>query len=751
MAHFNVSPEEKYQNIIKKLDERRLDEAIVDLHNLAPAVMNDEMLFATINSMDDTYQTMLYYAHKDAPDPERYKIFNNILSQAYSIADSIHDYMNADSSSVFYKTRSEILSRNDRSIENYQMILETYEQDNAVLKLLNEHEKLVEGMTRHELTQNELFNRVWTSDSWKEEQLSQAAAFMDSTLISEQDKAFFISALTLNQLHSPEDNKLLFILQQTKREEDIIKMRAAVGFALVCCMFKNRVTAFQKVSLYLSLLEPNDKGMLFRHLLEVQKVFTNSLETEKISRIIAQDIIPGLVRASFKKTDDGTGYTFVKEEDFYNEDKNPEWTELKRKGIEDSLNKMSEWQMEGKDTNYVTFRNFMDNPFYEKVCNWFRPFDIDSTYADMVLENTDDKSFMTIFLTSNILLCDVDKFSVCLLFNSTSKAITQVLLDNFKSKEEDIRNMVNDNENDFTLSSQYNLRNYLQDLYRFFNEFRQRDNFSNPFKTSLVLSDCMLLKPLFTSSPEKGIETANMYLNADLLEEAHALYLEFVPLVEGKAEIFQKVGYTCQQLKHYKEAVGWYLRADFAKPDNAWTTRHIAQCYRLNGEYAQAEKYYSRAEPMFPDNESLLLALAECYLKMNDYDNALKRLFEAEFKFPNSIKVARALAWATFLARKYERSFNLYEKILGKNFGQEKITTQDYLNAGHCSWLYGNKLKAIDYYIKSIFDSQTEEGFMDQFKEDEHFLMERGISLQDIVIMKEVIRRFVDSHFDSKD
>ena len=54
--------------------------------------------------------------------------------------------------------------------------------------------------------------------------------------------------------------------------------------------------------------------------------------------------------------------------------------------------------------------------------------------------------------------------------------------------------------------------------------------------------------------------------------------------------------------RSYKKAIDYYLQSDLLIPDNAWNNRHLAQCYRKEGNYQQALEYYNKVEQVQPDN-----------------------------------------------------------------------------------------------------------------------------------------------------
>ena len=79
------------------------------------------------------------------------------------------------------------------------------------------------------------------------------------------------------------------------------------------------------------------------------------------------------------------------------------------------------------------------------------------------------------------------------------------------------------------------------------------------------------------------------------------------------------------------------------------------------------------------------------------------------------------------------------------NLLEEGPTKHDLMNMGHVQWSLGNRKAALDYYKQSI--SQTgfsEAEFMDVFEEDLPQLFQQGIDKDDVPIMLDQLRYFVE-------
>ncbi len=94
---------------------------------------------------------------------------------------------------------------------------------------------------------------------------------------------------------------------------------------------------------------------------------------------------------------------------------------------------------------------------------------------------------------------------------------------------------------------------------------------------------------------------ADYLFTHDDLAEAGILYDKSIELYNRKnAELWQKAGFIYQKSFPYKKAIDYYLQSDLLIPDNTWNNRHLAQCYRKEGNYPKALQYYNKVEQAQP-------------------------------------------------------------------------------------------------------------------------------------------------------
>ncbi len=168
--------------------------------------------------------------------------------------------------------------------------------------------------------------------------------------------------------------------------------------------------------------------------------------------------------------------------------------------------------------------------------------------------------------------------------------------------------------------------------------------------------------------------------------------------------------------------------------------KKIALCYRNLKEPAKALDYYRQAEKLDPENLSIHLSIGNCYLELKKYNEALKYYFKVEYLAPGNIKVRRPIGWCSFLTKKIEQAEKYYLKVM-----DDSPNKYDLMNMGHVQWGLGNRKIALDYYKQSIgLNGFNEEEFVAVFEEDLHHLLKQGIDKNDVPIMLDQLRYFLE-------
>ena len=132
--------------------------------------------------------------------------------------------------------------------------------------------------------------------------------------------------------------------------------------------------------------------------------------------------------------------------------------------------------------------------FFNELSNWFVPFYIDHPEISNLIDMTGQNRFLKVMVEKGP-FCNSDKYSFVYAFQQVLDRIPENMREKLNRGEASISEM-NIEEME---SATYLRRTYLQDLYRFFRLFPQREEFVDPFDVAdsryLFFAD-----PIFTKT-----------------------------------------------------------------------------------------------------------------------------------------------------------------------------------------------------------------------------------------------------------
>lgn len=722
---------QKQKEIYTLLAERRLKESFERL-NLLVTPLQDWQSTDKLNEMETSYRYMIQYMLDGAEDPERKKIYDQLVISSYRLTDRVTDLLLEKESTSFYYSHRRYLANHpeytlahdfekcDNDINNLSLasLLDETETDNT---------KLAEMKRAVEKDGENLFINIWTNYPAIESDYMSLKDALTPNRYPENITALIVSALTLNLMHRFNEQKLLILLDGYNHNSEEVQLRALCGALIILYLYKERLALSEKLKNRIDALKEDS-----RFNTDVRNIFLQfikSRETEKISRKLKEELLPQMMKIS------PSLYKKIKQEDLMNDmtslDKNPEWQEmLEKSGIEKKMKELNDLQMEGADVFMSTFAQLKNFPFFNEIGNWFLPFTPDhSALRNVFGNNSMGDNFKKIIDISGF-LCNSDKYSFCLTLTQVPENQRQMMMSQFGAEGMDLK----DSESEELYKAgktRENISNrYIQDLYRFFKLYNRRGEFEDPFITHLNLLHVPLLESVFSDDNSLRL-IGEYYFKREYYDDALELFEKLSERYHSDSDIYQKIGYCYQMTDHYAEALEAYLKAEIINPNSFWTIRRIATCYRNLKKPEMALDYYHRAEKIKPDNLSVEMNIGHCYLEQKDYEAALRHYFKVDYLDPKGHKAWRPIAWCSFLTGKSEQALRYYEKIL-----EDKPTPQDYLNAGHAEFSLGHIRKAIEYYRQSIIAGGGDtHRFMASFKQDMNDLLHAGIPANDIPIL----------------
>jgi len=283
---------------------------------------------------------------------------------------------------------------------------------------------------------------------------------------------------------------------------------------------------------------------------------------------------------------------------------------------------------------------------------------------------------------------------------------------------------------------------YIQDLYRFFRIYGRRgfEPMEDPFSWSLDFHNKWFIQQLFPEN-EFLLKLGDYLFEKDHFAEALEVFNMIASSEPASMQILQKRAFCNQQLQQYEVALELYLQADLFGHRQAWNLKKIAYCYKALKKFNKALEYYLEAETVDPDNLHTQVNIGHCHFEEKNYTEALKYYFKVEYLDPLNKKVWRPIVWCSFALGKFEQAEKYNEKILNDNPNQH-----DFMNMGHVKWCKGNRNEALEWYQKCVtFPGNSRKEFFEAFANDTHLLVTHEVDEQDIPIMLDQLRYYLDS------
>ena len=724
-------------NIINLLNANRLKEALVQLEALCSQA-NDWELRNRIETLCSSYGYMLQYARLGVNDPKRKEMYLSMLRSAYELVEWANIVLQTpQNNSIYFEHRRTYQQHPSPSYAELLLKLEAYTEDIGTVSFLytSERQEIESNKIyqRHETALNELFNKTWTSLHWNELESQEAQNIMDSVLVPANDKAVLISAVMMSLIHLFDERKIQYLIKAYLHENKQISQRALIGLVIVSEKYKEQIKLYPNLISQFTLLTDNPSFATDLFTLQMQLFMTQ--ETDKITKKMNEEIIPGIMKASQIK-EGKIDFDEMKDE----EDMNPEWEEqMEKSGISDKIREMGEMQTAGGDVYMSTFSMLKNYPFFNQVSHWFYPFDMNHSELISLSKEFGKTSYspLSLILYSDT-FCNSDKYSFCLTIAQMPQTVKEQTLQQFAAQTE-----MHKEQKDWILemkehplSAKSIGRQYLQDLYRFSRIWtskhpnQEKDFFREPYYLwnnelwSIILNKEEYLK-----------EMADFLFQTKRYKDAQSIYIQLSQNGTSQVEIHQKIGYILQKQGKYKEAIQQYKHADILVHDNIWTLKHLAQCYKALKMLDKALEYYQTLEKISPDNLNITQQIGECLVKMKKHEEALPYFYKVEYLEKQPISARRAIAWCSLCLGKLEEALRYYHLLIH----EEQPSKQDWLNTGHIYMIAKDMPKAIEYYNKAQELCNDHSEFIELFKEDEELLQTSGISKEDMMITLDLL------------
>ena len=735
---------ENYNQICNLLSGRKLKPAFDLLEPLIKSTAFAELL-DQYTSLEQNYKFMLKYTVEGINDPERQKIYEHLLVSTFELADNTYENLRMKfSQTIEYQKKRGFLKHFITNLEGFSHDLEKYsiqkELRTLVTSVTPENGDARAESEIHLQKIFTIFYHFWFTDRLTGDEIQFIESFIKNEASPNYEKSLIVTALTLSIMRHFDEHKIILLFKAYEDPDDEVSQRALVGLIIAIYFYDQRMPFFHAITGRLQIFIEDSR---FRSNFEKTILqFIRSKETEKIQRKLMDEIFPEMIKLSPNLRNKLSIESMLGEG--LSEDKNPEWQEILKDapGLAGKMEELTEMQLEGADVFLSSFSMLKHFPFFSELANWFFPFTPE--HPEIIRnpinpELPDDLAFTQLIVKSPM-LCNSDKYSFYFSIMNIPPDYKKMVSDSLKAETEQMDELAKEGSILFhSKNAEIILSQYIRDLYRFYKIHPQHENFEDIFAWKFDFHHKFAFATILGEDLKMQRNIAEFNFAKNYFSEAAELF-ELLLEVTDDAEMLQKLAYCHQKMGDYKKALSFYLKADLFDQNKLWNYKKIALCYRNLKKPAKALEYYQLAEILDADNLTLQISIGQCQMELKLYEEALKSYYKVEYLSPGNKKIWRPIGWCSFLLGKISEAEKYYDRLIS-----DQPNKYDLLNMGHVQWCLGKRKAALDYYKSSINDSDSsEKDFMEAFDEDVQNLIKQGVDPDDVPIMLDQLRYFLE-------
>lgn len=722
------------KSIQSLLSEKRLAEAFAELRQTAQTLQNWQ-LNNRLDELEESYKYMIRYVADGCNDPQRKEIHNGITAKLMELADITEQELTVQNSPKLYYETLRMERKYPRSLE---ALLEAYREcaDKTALfyelpadKRDSDQERTL--LMAKEKAANAVFKHIWVTFPVTANEAGMLDKLFANADATAEIKELAMAATMLSLLEHYSEHLLLSLLDlyaANAFNDASLSMKALCCALIAMHCHRETIQHSNAISLRIANIADSERGR--RDIMTVFLQFIRSRSTERISQKVRDELVPKLMKLSpemRRKMRDGFS------DDIEEMAKNPDWQEmLNESGITDKMQELSRMQAEGSDVFLSSFARLKSFPFFNDVANWFVPFTPRHSSIFRVFAGNSGSMLLSMVDRTGA-FCDSDKFSFALSVATMPDQHRSMMMAQFDEQQEQVINEMAGSLPNPDKQRENIANKYVQSLYRFFNLFRSRNDFYNPFSTRLNLIDVPFVSDALSDTKSLRL-IAEFYFSMQCYTDALSTFGKVLKQDSPTASDYQKTGYCHEQLKQYVLATADYEKVELLKPNDVWTLKHLALCYRAVNDTEKAIANYKRAEALQPDNVALANNIANCLLEGGRTEEALKYFFKVDYLASKGERTMRPIAWCSFLIGNYSQSEDYYNRIIAKQPG-----ANDYINRGHALLCSGQVKDAVASYMDAVDKSGGSE-VLKTLDDDRHYLLDAGVDKLTIALIFDKIR-----------
>ncbi len=679
-----------------------------------------------IASLEQRYFFMLRFMAQGHADPGMDAESRDILFRGRMLADMIYrDAVADDNSGLYYSVLRFRRLRPDETLASlavdYLTELSSLGLDSGAL-LDSGRREGIERLSR------DIFNAVWTEFPLTEDDSEALENLISDPQIPLHDRENWISALWLGLLNFYDPARVELLAKAYMLPDKRLSIAALTGLSVACFRFRKRRLDDKSEQALATLADlPGWKSDLSAVVTELMR----SLDTERITRKMKEDILPGMMRMSSQVMEKLKDVPSESPADIEALAENPEWDDIIHKdGMFDKLKEMNELQMEGADVFMSTFANMRSFRFFNDIANWFLPYT--PVHSSLAALSEGEGALLCDTFAGIPFLCDSDKYAVLCAMAETPGAMRNQAMSRISSQYQAISDHIAEvSKSDNDDSRRQIANNYVKNIYRFFKLFRRKGEFFDPFAKGFSIRGIRFFDALTDDAASLEM-LAEFSFKTGLYDDAAEFYsaLASIGREHASVPVLQKAGFSYEKTGDMDSAERMYRHAMDLAPDNAWTLRRLASVLRHGGRQDEAAEIYTCLVEADGENLELLYAASLTLIEAGDYAMAVSFLQRMNYLEDGSRRSLRPLAWALFLDGQYDEAAAAYAKLLAGS-----PNSNDYLNNGHLMLALGRTRDAIMSYKTSLGESPDAEAigkFEVAMDADSKFLHDAGVKTGDV-------------------
>ncbi len=685
---------------------------------------------SAIVEIESDYGLMRDFLQRGFRDQQADAIYQGLLKKTYKLYSNLRLEHLKTTVRTFVEATSHAYDIKDH-LDDIKDHLEEYVQNVALMSLENDIKDktpLSNIYERHLVFIDNTFNGILISEPWPDNFSAQIQEMLMSPMIDTGDAELLVSAITLACIRIFDLKKWETLTTlYTDCTDESIRQRALVGWVL--SLPKGDELSIPEIR---KRIETICETEIFRkEILELQIQLFYCCNTDADNKIIQNDILPTLIKNNNLHIT-RSGLIERDDDDSLKEILNPETVDQEIEKLENTFERMRAMQKAGSDIYFGGFSQMKRFTFFYKLSNWFCPYYPQHPQIASAINKIGKNNPMTAIMNDGI-FCDSDKYSFVLGLSS--------IIDKLPANIQEMMGSSMDNTfirgNSDTQNPAYIRRSYLQDLYRFFNLYQNKNDFSNPFVWN------SLDVPFFFSMElckDALLQTERDKLAIFFFKHHHyndvlSLYTDATSPVNREAKIilaqvYLRTGYTDKAQTIFKEILHTY-------PSDEYALRGMARIAFTNKKYGQAEVFYEKLQSEHKENIKYRLNLSITRLHLGKISQGMDELYHLYYENPEQKDIRRALAWGCLIYKKISEADKIYNALIS----EEESVPSDLLNAGYAKWISSKIPEAVTLFRKylAMSDKTGHEGIEIDFDNDHQILSCNGIGWAERMIMLDLI------------